>query len=225
MFVYRFALESICSICLDTRIGCFDRELHGDADQLIEATKELFDSFNELYYGAPLWKYFATSGYARLERAESRIYDIASKYVERAIDDLCEDDQNHTVLKRMLRSQELTKDEVKINLIDFIAGGIFTVSNTLNYLFYHLAANPEVQQELFEEIDRVTNGGGGDHHVDQTHINGMSYLKACLKECFRLTCPVPGIMRVTSEPLVLSGYHVPANVILSRKNKKHRKFE
>lgn len=118
----------------------------------------------------------------------------------------------------MLNTQGLSPEEVKINMIDFITGGIFTVSNTLVYLFYHLAANQNVQQKLFDEIHSVLcDNDNGDstsspNCIDTRHLSRMTYLKSCVRECFRLNCPVPGIMRVTSKPLVLSGYNIPENV-------------
>lgn len=94
---YRLSLESICMLCLDTRIGAFDSktitqqqqsssETPTDAEILIESTKLLFDTFNELYYSYPWWKFIKTNAYNNLERAESMIYDVASKHVQNAID-------------------------------------------------------------------------------------------------------------------------------------------
>ena len=60
----------------------------------------------------------------------------------------------------------------------------------------------------------VDEGDAGT--VVAAHIAQMPYLKACVRECFRLSCPVPGIMRVTSQPMILSGYHIPANVTYSQ---------
>ena len=101
--------------------------------------------------------------------------------------------------------------------MDFIIGGIFSVSNSLVYLFYHLAANPDVQEKLYNEIESVMGSadstcGFDQERVSSSHLANMPYLKACVNESFRLNCPVPGIMRVTTEPLVLSGHHIPANV-------------
>lgn len=127
-------------------------------------------------------------------------------------------DSNESVLKTLLKitkenPKELSKEEVKITLMDFIIGGIFSVSNSLVYLFYHLAANPEVQEKLYREIDSILGDSACQpDSVDSSHLANMPYLKACVNESFRLNCPVPGIMRVTTEPIVLSGYHIPANV-------------
>lgn len=116
------------------------------------------------------------------------------------------------MLQTLLKSKQLSNEEIKLTIIDFIIGGIFTVSNTFAYLFYHLASNPHVQDELYNEIQSVKND---DDSFSSKHLAKMPYLKACVQECFRLNCPVPGIMRVTTKPTILSGYEIPANVIHS----------
>ena len=127
-------------------------------------------------------------------------------------------EQKYNVLQTLLATPGLSAEDVKVTIIDFIAGGIFTVSNSLAYLCYHLASNPEAQEKLAEEIQTITANrsnnidGGCDDWITASDIASMSYLKACVKESFRLNCPVPGIMRVTSKPLVLSGYEIPENV-------------
>lgn len=90
---YRLSLESICMLCLDNRIGSFEPESpaeKSDGQKMIEATKLMFDSFNRLLYGIPFWKIFSTSAYEDMEHAESVIYTVASKYVDKAIENLLE---------------------------------------------------------------------------------------------------------------------------------------
>lgn len=110
--------------------------------------------------------------------------------------------------------------ETKIAIIDFMVGGIFTIANTLPLLIHALAANQEVQQKLFEEIETVMKSVSEDSDHDTStvvakHIAKMPYLKACVQELFRYHATIPGVARCTSKPLVLSGYHIPQNVSFS----------
>jgi cytochrome P450 len=216
---YRLALESICMMCLDSRMQCLSTSntLSSDGSLLISATKRLFESYNELYYGIPVWKLFPTNSYRKLDEAESSIYNIASKYVQIAFSKIKQNRianetqlrKRESVLQTLIKSDGLSEKDVKLTIIDFIAGGIFTVSNTLSFLFYHLAKNIDVQQKLFNEVNSVM---GDSNEMTADMLTKMPYLKACVKECFRLSCPVPGIMRILPKPTILSGYHIPAGV-------------
>lgn len=52
----------------------------------------------------------------------------------------------------------------------------------LGFALYALAQNPEVQEKLIEEIDRVTDGSDV---ISSDMIGRMPYLKAVAKETFR----------------------------------------
>lgn len=214
---YRLALESICMLCLDARLGCFGADEQNDGQLLIEATKQLFESYNQLYYGIPFWKLFATKAYRTLDESESHIYRLVSKYVQKGFESIKRGDsqsesESQSVLKSLLKTEGLTENDIRITIIDFIVGGVFTVSNTLSFLFHHLAANPEVQQKLFKEVDRVM---AQSRDLTPEMLANMPYLKACVKECFRLSSPVPGIMRLLDRPITLSNYRIPAQVFLA----------
>lgn len=55
-------------------------------------------------------------------------------------------------------------------------------SHVLGFALYALAQNPEVQEKLIEEIDRVTDGSDV---ISSDMIGRMPYLKAVAKETFR----------------------------------------
>ena len=219
---HRLALESICMMCLDSRLHCFssDNSDTVDGQLLIDATKRLFESYNELYYGIPFWKLFSTKSYRKLDESESSIYEIVSKYVQIGFNSIHSKEANfeereeqgfQSVLQTLLKTEGLTENDIRITIIDLIAGGIFTVSNTLSFLFYHLAANPQVQQKLYEEVNQVM---ADNDQLSADLLAKMPFLKACVKESFRLNSTVPGIMRILTQPTVLSGYAIPANVRL-----------
>ena len=49
----------------------------------------------------------------------------------------------------------MTKDELFAQGILFFIAGHGTTSLTISYLAHSLAVNPEIQDKLYEEIDRV----------------------------------------------------------------------
>lgn len=245
---YRLSLESICMLCLDSRMGCLsderplnskdsgkggkdrredkhsnDEELRselendrGDGFRLIEATRDLFSSYQELYYSPPLWKLFETKAYQRYVQSEDAIYQIADKYVGRALIKLKADQSNgqssgqSSLLKTLLSLKEIDERDVRTLIIDFISGGINTTSNSLSFILLHLANNPDAQSKLFAEIKSVL--AGNSIGITGQHLNQMKYLKACIKESFRLNSTIPCLVRLLPEEIVLNGYRIPAKV-------------
>lgn len=67
----------------------------------------------------------------------------------------------------------------------FIKDDVFFFQQTANniaFLLCDLAQNPDKQQKLYAEIDRVL---GKCKKVKKSHLANMSYLKACVKETQR----------------------------------------
>ncbi|CAN8018312.1 unnamed protein product [Ixodes persulcatus] len=207
--LYRLALESIFMLCLDTRLGCLSRSVNYDSDAaiVITAAKDLFSAYQKLYYGLPLWKFFSTAAYRSYQRAEETLYELTLSYLQKYANHDCKDSAHapyakHTsLLHALLNTEGLSEKDVHLTIMDFIAGGVFTTTNALCFLLHHLACNPGVQEKLHGEL-QASNGD----------ISSCSYLRACMKESFRLNPTVPGVMRILPEDVVLSGYHVPAGV-------------
>ena len=218
---YRLALESICMLCLDSRMGLLNKEKKisenqfddkNDGFKLIEATRDLFLAYQQLYYSPPLWKLIETKAYQQYARSEDAIYRIADKYVERALIKLKSSDTSQTsLLKTLLNLDNLDERDVRTLIIDFISGGINTVSNSLSFIILHLASNRNVQTKLFSEIKSIL-GSDKDSQINGQHLNKMKYLKACIKESFRLNSTIPCLVRLLPEDINLNGYKIPAKV-------------
>lgn len=59
---------------------------------------------------------------------------------------------------------------------------LFQTSNTMTFLLYNLASNPEKQEKLREEIRSVI----GKEELTLSHIQKMTYLRNCIKESLRM---------------------------------------
>ena len=91
---------------------------------------------------------------------------------------------------------------------DMMAAGIDTTGNTLSFLLYHLAANPEAQERLRAEVN------GQEWPLTDRSFQRLRYLKAAQKESARLN-PIFGLLiRVLAEDIELRGHHVPANTMV-----------
>ena len=52
----------------------------------------------------------------------------------------------------------LTEREIIAQAVLFLIAGFGTTADTLNWLCYELAINPEAQEKLIQEVDEVTKG-------------------------------------------------------------------
>ncbi|XP_037805190.1 probable cytochrome P450 4d14 [Penaeus monodon] len=73
-------------------------------------------------------------------------------------------------------------------MIDLLPGGSETTTSTLIVLLYLLAKYPQVQAKVQEEVDRVL--GRDSSPITAKQVNQLSYIRATMKESFRLLPPV-----------------------------------
>ncbi|KAF7959216.1 hypothetical protein EAE96_002731 [Botrytis aclada] len=112
----------------------------------------------------------------------------------------------------------LTQDEVYGNIFVYNFAGHDTMAITMNWVLYLLAANPEVQEWLREEIHAVVINDDDDDIQSkyQEYYPKLNRCLAVLLETLRLLNPLIGIAKSTGaepQPLTLNGKTVviPSN--------------
>lgn len=104
-------------------------------------------------------------------------------------------------------------------LILFIAGHE-TTSNALTFTTQLIARNPDVQQQIIEEVNQNAN------HSLLEKLKYSSYITAVIEESMRLYPPVYFIDRVNTKTLHYKGYEIPKNTsLLFSLYEMHRKEE
>lgn len=82
----------------------------------------------------------------------------------------------------------------------------------MSFILYNLAKNPEKQNIAAEEIKK--NLQNLEEPINANVLMRMHYLKAAIKESFRLHPISIGVGRILPEDAVFSGYKCPKNVSL-----------
>ncbi|ERL93684.1 hypothetical protein D910_10972 [Dendroctonus ponderosae] len=77
-------------------------------------------------------------------------------------------------------------------------------------ILYQLATRPEQQEKLYQELKRVLPDKQAP--LTSEKLNQMVFLKAFVKEVFRMYSTVIGNGRTLQEDMVLLGYKVPKGV-------------
>jgi len=96
----------------------------------------------------------------------------------------------------------------------FLLAGHETTALALSWAWYLLSQNPQAQQELQEELDRVLAG----RVPDISDLPSLRCVENVIKESMRLYPPAWGMARQVIKEFELNGYRIPAgaNVVMSQ---------
>ncbi|XP_078701278.1 putative cytochrome P450 CYP44 [Branchiostoma floridae x Branchiostoma belcheri] len=211
--LYKWGLESLSLVVLGKRLGCLSLDqlpAESDAQQMIWAVNDFFLYFAKLQMSLPLYKYISTPGWKKLERALDTMTGVAEKMMGEKLEGLRqmeEPPEEADFLTSLLSREDMTLEEATQTAVDLLNGAIDTTAHTLVFNLFCLAKNPEAQRKLYEEIMEVVPAG---QPVDDRVLNRMHYLRAVMKETFRMYPTILNNVRTLTRDAVLSGYHVPA---------------
>lgn len=217
--LYKWTLESVCYVGLDTRLGCLESNLSKDSDgmKMINSVLSQFQYMIKLeaFSGnIQFWKYFSTPTWRKFVKYSDMYSEIAFKYINKALMNLesKKDQDKLTLIQAMVVTKKLNVKDIMVMVADFLMAGIETTSHSAGFLLYHLARNPDKQQKLYEEIMNILPTKDLKITTEMYEYQ-MKYLRSCIKESLRLNPVVGGTARILSNDAVLSGYHVPAGTL------------
>lgn len=102
----------------------------------------------------------------------------------------------------------LTTDNVKAIILDMFAAGTDTTFITLDWGMTELLMNPQVMEKAQKEVRSIL---GERRVVAESDLHQLQYMRAVIKEIFRLHPPVPLLVpRESMEDVILEGYKIPA---------------
>ncbi|XWS51319.1 hypothetical protein CRYUN_Cryun12cG0166800 [Craigia yunnanensis] len=102
----------------------------------------------------------------------------------------------------------LTMDNVKAIILDMFAAGTDTTFITLDWGMTELIMNPKVLERAQAEVRKVV---GKRRVVLESDLPQLDYMKAIIKEIFRLHPPAPVLVpRESIEDITINGFDIPA---------------
>ncbi|XP_060084495.1 probable cytochrome P450 49a1 isoform X2 [Ylistrum balloti] len=180
---------------------------------LMAYTKDYLDRLgNHFYKTIPSYMFFRTKYYKDFEKSANFLYSTADehinktlKLVQQASEDGVEYESN--LLFDLLSTPGLTTGQVRRTITDVFIGGIDSTANSMTFLLFYLAKHQDKQERLFKDLcEHVLKRG----EIQEDTINKIPYLKACLKESFRMVFPITGgTVRILDKDITLQGYNVP----------------
>lgn len=208
--IHNWALENVCFVALNQRIGCFNDESRMDIK-----CKEIKDAANTYLKSIfaieskKLWKFYPTKDYRQMVdslKILTRVIDQALREAERNLAEkrgnIQKDDL--TLTDHLLLESTLSRKDIASFMLDIIPGGTSTTSDNVAVILYLLAKNPAAQAKLQEEIDRVLGNGKG--YITQNQYAQLSFTRAVFKEANRVMPPMFGPLRQLQEDIQIQGY-------------------
>ncbi|MED6196698.1 hypothetical protein PIB30_049832 [Stylosanthes scabra] len=109
-------------------------------------------------------------------------------------------------------NSELSRSQVLHLLMDLFNAGIDTTSSMIEWAMAELVRNPKVLRKVREELHQVL--GKEQQQIEESHISKLPFLRAVVKETFRLHPPAPLLLphkSTSQEDIELCGFMVPKN--------------
>ena len=121
-------------------------------------------------------------------------------------------------------TSNMADKQIRDHLITMLIAGHETTANALTWTYYLLAQYPEIERELFEEIDSVLRiktpqktksenstrkSNGSYRNVTSSDVPKLRYVEKVFREAMRLYPPVWTIGRIVEEEYKIGDYLIP----------------
>ncbi|KAL2515447.1 Cytochrome [Forsythia ovata] len=183
--------------------------------------QKMLEEYQELLGGFSIGDFFPSMEFMHtLTRTKSRLvhtFRRFDQFFDEVIKDhqSCNNKKDHKdfvdVLLEVQKNEDietpLTMDNVKAILLDMFAAGTDTTFITLDWGMTELVMNPRILERAQAEVRSIV---GEQRFVTESDLPQLHYMKAVVKEIFRLHPPAPVLVpRESIEEITLGGYNIP----------------
>lgn len=210
----KWALENMCLVTLNQRVGCFSKKTTNiKTQEIITAAQEYLDAITMCEIGSKMWKVYPTKAFQQMERSLKVLTDVCDAVLQEEETKLANRENKHSeedlnlMGHLLLRGEEgLTRKDIVTFMLDIIPGGTSTTSDNIAVIMYQLAKNQNAQAQLQEELDEVLGDGAG--HITTNQMAKLSYTRVVMKEANRVMPPMFGPVRILQEDIQLGEYNL-----------------
>lgn len=182
-----------------------------DRVEFMAATAVVLGGLFKRVTSSGLLSWLPTPANRRYRRAE----DHMRRTINQVIADYRASEADHGDLLSMMMiargadgEPAMTDQQLHDEVMTFFVGGSNTVSNTLSWAFHEVATNPEVEQRLHAEVDRVLAGRAAGYQ----DVAKLDYTRRVITETLRKRTQGLFLSRFTTTAAELGGYRIPADV-------------
>lgn len=147
-----------------------------------------------------------------------RLYQFSDKIFGEYINNHGRSSDRKDIVAKLLQKdpnsvQGLTDYQLSCDIANLTLAATDTTSIVLSYIFWELALNPEVQEQLRTELKSASIDAKTGIQTHQSLVN-LPYLNATINEAMRLHSPIPmGLLRQAPPGgCTIEGYRIPGEV-------------
>ncbi len=205
----RFTVDVTTSLAFGYKMNTLEE----DGDVIQDHLEKIFPIiFKRINAPIPLWRYFKSK--------KDKEFDGAVVEINRFIDDLLlvgkkrfeenpelADSPTNFLESLLVAAEEedgLTSDDIRGNLLTVLMAGEDTTAHTLAWASFLLAENPEIQEKMFSESEKVLNNN--NWLDDYGSHSSLVYAEAVALETMRLKPVAPLLLHEPLEKVEISGY-------------------
>lgn len=208
--VYKWALESVGRVALDTRLGCLSKNGNEESKKIINAINTFFWTVAEVELRTPIWRIYKTKSYKSYIAALDSLIELSMKHINTAMEEAeknsVKNESDISIVERIVKKTN-NRRIAAVLAIDLFLVGVDTTSVAVSSTIYQLSKNPEKQEKLFRELQKVLPNK--DEPITQNVLENIPYLRACIKETLRMYPVTIANGRSLQSDAVINGYHIP----------------
>ncbi|KAF1924313.1 benzoate 4-monooxygenase cytochrome P450 [Didymella exigua CBS 183.55] len=161
------------------------------------------------------WLQHGPFAHARFRvRSSDKLFDLGDELCKQAAKNEATFEQDPSIYKLFTDSeakyptQSWTDPELGAEMAGQVLAATETTSSALAFIYYELAKNQSLQQDLFAELSA---------HEGYEELDSLKFLDACIKEGLRFRPPVAltGSRLVPEGGLNVLGYYLPAGTVVT----------
>ncbi|KAI6682789.1 hypothetical protein NL676_028702 [Syzygium grande] len=202
--------------------SAFGRDFSAGGDYDKHGFQKMLEEYQALLGGFSIGDFFPSMEFIHsLTGMKSRLQNTFKRF-DNLFDEILRDHSNESramegqkdlvdvlidIEKNGYGDMPLTRANVKALILDFFAAGTDTTFITLDWAMTELVMNPKAIERAQAELQSVV---GERRYVRETDLPQFPYLKAIIKEVFRLHPPAPVLVpRESMEEITIDGYCIP----------------
>jgi cytochrome P450 len=211
------SLEIVARTLFDTTVDAAIRSINDD-------TNAIMDLYNFIvaFPRVELFLHWPIPGIMQFRRAKTRLDSVVDRLIREHREAMARGEADNGDLLSMLLSsrvevldvggnptgqmESMSDEQVRDEVLTIFLAGYETVANGLTWTWYLLSQNPEAEARLHAELDAVL----GSRLPTFADYPNLRYTEQVFAESMRLYPPAWAMGRMSTRPVTLGPYRIPA---------------